>query len=285
MSRWRRRSCDMSRDRELTDCPTACGHVETGTAWAVQHRSRQHMQNAIQCDGCHRYGKRPNAKQHLKNLVMWDNLFFLTRGKEITDQSKYIIVLDWNNNEKLLCCCVFFCASFKSKSGSEKPHRSHKIPTGQQVHVCLSSPPSAALWHLVTNLCRLKSWNYVASPRITIVILSNQAPESSHASNNERTWLFSVFAFFCFFLFDVGCHVPEMDGCCEASSTTFNSFINQASAWIIDWVNSEETTFIFFLMDMFFSSALCSRLMWHHGMSLFRHTTGYKMTVERRAIG
>lgn len=41
------------------------------------------------------------------------------------------------------------------------------------------------------------------------------------------------------FMFNFGCHVPEMDGRCEAQSTTFNSFINQASVYGMNYWLSE----------------------------------------------
>lgn len=89
------------------------------------------------------------------------------------------------------------------------------------------------------------------------------------------------------FMFNISCCVPEMDGCCEAQSTTFNSFINQASVHAMNYWLSEfrgNSLFLFSPWWTCFAGArhvpgLCGItecLLWH--------TKGYKMTAERRAI-
>ncbi len=74
--------------------------------------------------------------------------------------------------------------------------------------------------------------NYMAPAQISDVILSNEAVQCVWRWSLLIRQL-SVRWFGCSqclpFMFNFGCHDVEMDGRCEAQSTTFNSFINQAS--------------------------------------------------------
>lgn len=92
-----------------------------------------------------------------------------------------------------------------------------------------------------------------APVQITNVILSNQAVLRLYQWSRLMHHL-SVRWFGCShclpFMFNFGCHVPEMVGRCEAHSTAFNSFINQASVLGMNyWMNLEETAYFYFLLD------------------------------------
>lgn len=75
------------------------------------------------------------------------------------------------------------------------------------------------------------------------------------------------------FMFNFGCHVPEMVGCCKAQSPSFNSFINQASVHGMNyWMNLEETAYFDFLLDgrvlqrcalLLVAAALWNASFWH----------------------
>lgn len=94
--------------------------------------------------------------------------------------------------------------------------------------------------------------NYVAPVQMVIVILSNQADQRLLVSH--LIYQLSVRWFGCShclpFMFNFGCHVPEMDGLSEAQSTAFNSSINHASVHGKNyWMNLEETADFYFLLD------------------------------------
>lgn len=93
----------------------------------------------------------------------------------------------------------------------------------------------------------------------------------------------------CLFMFNFSCHVPEMDGCCEAQSTTFNSFINQASVRGMNyWLSEFRGNSLFLFSPWWTCFAVVRRVPGRSGIMeclFFRHTKGYKMTAERRAVG
>lgn len=159
-------------------------------------------------------------------------------------------------------------------------------------HLCLRLPHhiNVALWPLLTHFYIYNPWkyfwtNYAALDQITDVTSSDRAVrcvfrQSVRTRQPSVRWLGRSQCLP--FMFNFGCHVPGMDGCCEGQSTTFNSFINQASVRGMNYWLSEFRGNSLFLFPPWWTcfAVVCSasRSAQHYGMSLFRHANGDKVT-------
>lgn len=168
-----------------------------------------------------------------------------------------------------------------------KANRSHGVLAGQQVHVCLwSRLCNAALWPLVTPTPTL-TWK--PSPRKTWLLFKSPASpirppwRVRHITSSWSVKL-SVGWFgrscVCLSCLISAATSPRWTAVAKAQSTTFNSFINQASVRRMNyWLSEFRGNGLFLLSPWwtcFCCCALCSWSVQHYGTSLPGTRTGTK---------
>lgn len=156
--------------------------------------------------------------------------------------------------------CVFNV--YRQSQGQKGKQQSHD-PQGQQVHVrssvLLPTSINVSLdsrWPTSTQITHGNFPNKLCGSHLNHQHQFVQSSRPPHVPIEVSSYVHPqrddvVVLRVCLSCLISGCRVPEKNVRCEAQSTTFNSSINQASvhAWIIDWVNLEETAYFYFLLD------------------------------------